>query len=155
MDISQNFINDIKQIIAESRSNAVRSVNVQRVMMYWKLGERIFVEEQRGLDRAEYGSYLIRNLSDSIEPELGSGFSMRQLELSRQFYRAYPIANTLRSQLNWMQYRLLIRIDDDYKREYYELEASNNAWTGRELERQINSQLYERLLLSSDKEGSG
>jgi len=61
----------------------------------------------------------------------------------------YPITNALRSQFNWVQYRLLIRIDDDYKREYYELETLNNAWTGRELERQINSLLYERLLVSN------
>ena len=74
------------------------------------------------------------------------------MEFCRQFYRRYPITNALRSQLNWYQYRLLIRIDDDYKREYYELEAAHNAWTGRELERHINSMLYERLLVSNDKE---
>jgi predicted nuclease of restriction endonuclease-like (RecB) superfamily len=120
--------------------------------MYWRLGERIFIEEQHGKERAEYGSYLLKNLAKVIEPEFGSGFSIRQLELCRQFYRIYPITNALRSQLNWYQYRLLIRIDDDYKREYYELEAINNAWTGRELERQINTSLFERLLLSNDKE---
>jgi len=121
-------------------------------MMYWKLGERIFVEEQRGKDRAEYGEYLITNLSKQLENEFGSGFSYRQLAYCRKFYRIYPIVNAVRSQLNWSQYRLLISIDDDYKREYYELEATNNAWTGRELERQINASLYERLLLSNDKE---
>ena len=77
---------------------------------------------------------------------------MRQLERSRQFYKMYPNASALRSQFNWTQYKLLIVIPDDYKREYYELEAINNCWTARELERQINSQLYERLLLSNDKE---
>ena len=87
-----------------------------------------------------------------MEPEYGSGFSVRQLERSRQFYRLYPIASAVRSQLNWSQYKMLISIDNPDKREYYELEAVNNAWTGRELERQINSQLYERLLLSNDKE---
>ena len=86
-----------------------------------------------------------------IEKEFGSGFSVRQLERARQFYRTYPIASAVRSQLNWYQYRLLIQIDDKDKREYYELEAANNNWTGRELERQINSGLYERLLLSNDK----
>ena len=69
-----------------------------------------------------------------------------------QFYRTYPIANSLRSQLNWTQYRRLIQIEDHDKREYYELESVNNNWTARETERQINSQLYERLLLSNDKE---
>lgn len=119
--------------------------------MYWKLGERIFIEEQKGQDRAEYGAYLLQNVALEIEKEFGSGFSVRQLERARQFYRTYPIATAVRSQLNWYQYRLLIQIDDKDKREYYELEAANNNWTGRELERQINSGLYERLLLSNDK----
>lgn len=119
--------------------------------MYWKLGERIFIEEQKGQDRAEYGAYLLQNVALEIEKEFGSGFSVRQLERARRFYRTYPIATALRTQLNWYQYRLLIQIDDKDKREYYELEATNNNWTGRELERQINSGLYERLLLSNDK----
>ena len=94
----------------------------------------------------------MRNLSKQLESEFGSGFSRRQLERARQFFRMYPIASALRTQLNWMQYKLLISIYDNYKREYYELEAANNAWTGREMERQINSSLYERLLLSNDKD---
>ena len=122
------------------------------MMMYWHLGERIFEEEQRGQDRAEYGAYLTKNIAAHLEVEFGSGFSVRQLELCRQFYRTYTTFNEVRPQLNWTQYRLLIRIDDDCKREYYELEAVNHAWTGRELERQINSLLYERLLMSNDKE---
>jgi hypothetical protein len=102
------------------------------VQIYWRLGERIFVEEQRGQDRADYGKYIIKNSAANLEAEFGSGFSVRQLELARQFYRVYPIANELRPQLNWSQYRLLIRVDDDFKREYYELESANHAWTGRE-----------------------
>jgi hypothetical protein len=120
--------------------------------MYWSLGKRVFMEEQGGHNRAEYGSYLIRTLANTIEPEFGSGFSVRQLERARQFYRTYPIATALRTQFNWFQYRQLIAISDDSKRKYYELEAANNEWNGRELERQINSNLYERLLLSNDKE---
>jgi predicted nuclease of restriction endonuclease-like (RecB) superfamily len=151
-EMNPSFYEDIRNIINDAKTNVARSVDFQRVLMYWHLGERIFIEEQRGKERAKYGTYLIKNLSEVIEPEFGSGFSVRQLELARQFYRVYPIANALRSQFNWSQYRLLIRIDDDYKREYYELEASNNGWNGRELERQINASLYERLLLSNDKE---
>ena len=150
--INAAFYNDMRNIIIKARSNAVKSVEIERMMMYWCLGERIFVEEQREQDRAEYGEYLVRNLSKKLEAEFGSGFSARQLERARKFYRTYPIVTALRSQLNWFQYRLLVSIDDDYKREYYELEAANNGWTGRELERQINSSLYERLLLSNDKE---
>jgi predicted nuclease of restriction endonuclease-like (RecB) superfamily len=149
---SPGFLDDIRNIILEARGNAVRSVEFMRMMMYWHLGERIFIEEQRGQDRAEYGEHLITNLAGQLEAEFGSGFSARQLERARKFYRLYPNVTEVRPQLNWSQYRLLIAIDDNSKREYYELEASNNAWTGREMERQINSQLYERLLLSNDKE---
>ena len=143
---------EVREIIASARQNAVRSVDFCRVQMYWQIGRRILEEEQKGKERADYGSYLLKNLAKKLEPEYGSGFSVRQLEMCRQFYRIYPIANTLYSQLNWSQYKLLISIPDEYKREYYQLEAVNNAWTKRELERQINSQLYERLLLSNDKE---
>lgn len=149
---NQDFLDDIKGIINNARLNAVRSVDFCRVQMYWNIGKRIFEEEQEGKDRAEYGSYLLKRLALELEPEYGSGFSVRQLEQSRKFYRIYPIANAVRSQLNWTQYRRLIQIDDPCKREYYELESINNGWTARETERQINSQLYERLLLSNDKE---
>ena len=146
------FLNDIRSIINSARQNAVRSVDFCRVQMYWHMGKRIFGEKQHGKDRADYGAYLIKNLAKQLEPEYGSGFSVRQLAFCRQFYRVYPIANALRSQLNWTQYRMLIQIDDPDKRMYYELESVNNGWTARETERQINSQLYERLLLSNDKE---
>ena len=151
IELAEIFISDIRTIILSARDSAIRSVDTVRVQMYWKLGERIFIEEQKGQDRAEYGAYLLQNVALEIEKEFGSGFSVRQLERARQFYRTYPIATALRTQLNWYQYRLLIQIDDKDKREYYELEATNNNWTGRELERQINSGLYERLLLSNDK----
>ena len=148
----EQFYTEIRQIIETARTNAIRSVDFSRVQMYWLLGKRIFEEEQQGKDRADYGAYLIRNLAEELTPLYGSGFSVRQLEQSRRFYRMYPIANALRSQLNWTQYRLLIQIEDPCKREYYELESVNNAWTARETERQINAMLYERLLLSNDKE---
>ncbi len=121
-----SFFSEVRQIIDDARSNAVRSVDFCRVMMYWNIGKRIFEEEQQGKDRADYGTYLIKNLAENLEPEYGSGFSMRQLERSRKFYRLYSIASALRTQLNWSQYKLLISIDDSDKREYYELEAVNN-----------------------------
>ena len=149
--LDEQFVSDILNIIITAGTTAIRSVVFERVKMYWKLGERIFIEEQKGQDRAEYGAYLLQNVALEIEKEFGSGFSVRQLERARRFYRTYPIATALRTQLNWYQYRLLIQINDNDKREYYELETANNNWTGRELERQINSGLYERLLLSNDK----
>ena len=147
-----HLYNEVREIIASARQSAVRSVDFYRVQMYWNIGKRILETEQEGKERAEYGTYLLKNLAKKLEPEYGTGFSYRQLQFCRQFYRMYPIANALRSQFNWTQYRLLLAIPDDYKREYYELEAVNNGWTAREMERQINSQLYERLLLSNDKE---
>lgn len=150
--VKSSLLNDVREIISAARTQAVRSVDSCRVQMYWHIGRRIFEEEQLGKDRADYGTYLIKNLAKQLEPEYGSGFSVRQLEMCRQFYRLYPIANALRSQLNWTQYRMLIQIEDPDKRLYYELESVNNNWTARETERQINSQLYERLLLSNDKE---
>ena len=150
--IKSSLLNDVREIISAARSQAVRSVDSCRVQMYWHIGRRIFEEEQLGKDRADYGTYLIKNLAKQLEPEYGSGFSYRQLAFCRQFYRLYPIVNALRSQLNWTQYRMLIQIEDPDKRLYYELESVNNNWTARETERQINSQLYERLLLSNDKE---
>ena len=146
------FVGEIRTIIDNARSAAIRSVDFNRVQMYWNIGRRIVEEEQHGKERADYGTYLIKNLAKELEPEYGSGFGVRQLEQSRQFYRTYPIANTLRSQLNWSQYRRLIQIEDPDKREYYELESVNGGWTARETERQINSMLYERLLLSNEKE---
>ena len=147
-----HLYNEGREIIASARQSAVRSVDFYRVQMYWNIGKRILETEQEGKERAEYGTYLLNNLAKKLEPEYGSGFSVRQLERSRQFYKMYPIATALRTQFNWTQYKLLLAISDDYKREYYELEAVNNGWTAREMERQINSQLYERLLLSNDKE---
>ncbi len=150
--LAQDFVQQIKAIISNAQNNAVRSVNRERVLMYWKIGEKIIVEEQNGKERADYGTYLIKMLSKELTADFGSGFSYRQLNFCRQFYIAFPIVNALRSQLNWTQYRLLIRIEDEDKRTYYIEEACKNNWSARQLERQINSQLYERLLLSSDKD---
>ena len=148
----QSLIGEIKQIINDARAHAIRSVDFCRVQMYWAIGQRIVEKEQQGKERADYGTYLIKRLAQEIEPEYGSGFGERQLKFCRQFYKTYPNGNALRSQLNWSQYRMLIQISDPDKREYYELEAVNEGWTGRQLERQINSMLYERLLFSNDKE---
>lgn len=97
--ISGSFVQDVKTIFGLARTQAVRSVEFHRVQMYWKVGERIFVEEQQGKERADYGAYLIRGLAKELEPEFGSGFSYRQLSWCRQFYRTFPIVNAVRSQL--------------------------------------------------------
>lgn len=152
MLVNQSIISDIKTIVAQSKDKAIRSVDHQRTLMYWDIGKRIFEEEQEGKDRADYGKYLTEYIANELEPEYGSGFSKRQIELFRQFYRNFPITNTLYSQLSWSQYKLLIRIDNQDKIAFYIAEAVKNNWTVRQLERQIYSSLYERLLLSNDKE---
>lgn len=149
----QNYLlTEIKSIISTSRDKAIRAVDNERTMMYWTIGKRIFEEEQQEKDRAEYGTYLIKLLAERFEPEYGSGFSIRQLELIRQFYRIFPIANALRSQLSWTHYRTLIRIDNQDKREFYIAETVKNNWSVRQMERQVYSNLFERLFLSNDVE---
>ncbi len=152
MIINQSVITDIKAIIVNAKDKAIRLVDYERTMMYWLIGKRIFEEEQEGKDRADYGHFLTKIIAEQLEPEYGSGFSKRQVELFRQFYRTFPIANALRSQLGWTHYKMLIRIDDQDKRDFYIAEAIKNNWTTRHLERQINSSLWERLLLSNNKE---
>lgn len=145
MELHTSFIKEIKALILQSREQAIRAVDHTRVLMYWNIGRRIFEEEQAGKERADYGTYLIRSLSEALQPEFGSGFSYRQLNWYRQFYRTFPIVSAVRTQFSWTHYKLLISIDNEVKREYYQLEAANNNWTARQLERQINSQLYEDI----------
>jgi len=149
MELKKELLSQIQGIIASARDKAIRSVDTERVMMYWQIGRVIFEEEQQGEDRAAYGVYLIKTISQEFQPTFGSGFSVRQLEMCRQFYRLFPIANALRSQLSWTHYRTIIRIDNEDKREFYIAESTKNNWSARQLERQINSQLFERLLMSS------
>lgn len=148
----KDLVSKIRLIIESARTNAVRSVDFCRVQMYWQIGRRIVEEEQGGQARAEYGKSLIKNLAKELEPEFGSGFGKRQLDYSKKFYLEFPIVHTLYAQLNWSQYKWLLDIPDKDKREYYTLETINNCWTARQMKRQINSMLYERLLLSNDKE---
>ena len=147
-----SILEQIETIIATSKDKAIRSVDTERVLMYWQIGKVILEEEQQGKERADYGAYLIKSLAEALEPQFGNGFSFRQLNLFRQFYRSFPIVNALRSQFSWTHYRTLIRIDNEDKREFYIAESSKNNWNARQLERQVNSQLFERLLLSNDLE---
>ena len=107
MKLEKNIVNEIKSIIVQGREQAILKVDNIRVLMYWKIGKRIFEEEQHGKDRAEYGTFLIKSLAIELQPEYGSGFSARQLERYRQFFRMFPITSALRTQFNWTHYKLL------------------------------------------------
>lgn len=150
MEIRKDIFQQIQGIITNAQANAIRAVDNERVLMYWQIGKVIFEEEQQGKDRADYGKYLIKSVSDEFQPQFGTGFSIRQLERYRQFFRQFPIATALRTQFSWTHYKLMLPIDNQDKKEFYIAEATKNNWTARQLERQINSQLFERLLLSND-----
>lgn len=152
MKLRQSLLKEIHRIIERAQQNAIRSIDSERVHMYWQIGKVIFEEEQQQQQRANYGEFLIQKLAVVLEKDYGAGYSTRQLYLFRQFYRNFPIVNALRSQFSWTHYRTLIRIDNTAKREFYIAEATKNNWTARQLERQINSQLFERLLVSNDIE---
>ena len=150
MQLKKELIQQIQSIIANAKDRAIRSVDTERVLMYWQIGRVILEEEQKGKERAGYGEFLIKSLANTLQPQFGSGFSIRQLERYRQFYRIFPIASALRTQFSWTHYKTLISIDNQDKREFYIAEAEKNNWTARQLERQVNSQLFERLLISNN-----
>jgi predicted nuclease of restriction endonuclease-like (RecB) superfamily len=150
MELKKDLIQQIQTIITNAQAKAIRSIDTERMLMYWQIGKTIFEEEQQGNDRAEYGKFLLKSISNTFQPQFGTGFSVRQLEMNRQFYRTFPNTNALRSQFNWTHYRTLIRIDNQDKKDFYIAETEKNNWSARQLERQVNSQLFERLLLSND-----
>ncbi len=138
-DISSTLINNIRALISKAQENAVRSINKERVLLYWNIGKHIVEEEQKGKERAEYGTFLIKTIAQELTKDFGSGFSARQLQNFKQFYNEFPIVRALRAQLNWTQYRLLLRVDNQDKRVFYIEETCKNNWSARQLERQINS----------------
>ena len=143
----------VKSILSEARARAWKAVNSAMVVSYWEIGHIIIDEEQKGKSRAEYGKKIISGLAQRLSAEFGKGFDERNLWFIRSFYVAYPKMNALRSELSWTHYRLLLRVENPEARAFYEIEAVNAHWSTRELERQINSLLFERLALSRDKKG--
>jgi len=148
----ENIYSSIKNIIIEARKKIYRAVNFGMVMAYWEIGRIIVEEEQKGKERADYGNYLIKNFSKRLTEEFGKGFDERNLWYMKNFYLNFPNVNALRSELTWTHYRLMLRIDNPDIRSFYVIESINNNWSTRELDRQINSLLYERIALSKGKE---
>jgi len=160
----------IRKIIEIARGNIAHAVNTEMVTAYWHIGKEIVEAEQRGISRAGYGKRLIENLSHQLTKEYGTGWSASHLWHVRQFYLLYKdrvltnlhtrganlegkILRTLRAELSWSHYRILMRIEKPEARSFYEIECINNNWSSRELERQKGSFLFERLALSRDKKG--
>jgi len=174
----QALVLAIERLIEQGRRRAAWAVNTILVETYWQIGRYIVEFEQKGKARAEYGEELLKRLSKDLTAKYGRGFSWRNLFNMRKFYLTYPerklqtvsaislkgpkglpapkllpISQTSSATfpLSWSHYMLLIGLDSEAKRSFYELEALKNSWSVRELERQINSLLYERLALSKDK----
>jgi predicted nuclease of restriction endonuclease-like (RecB) superfamily len=133
----------IRSALAEARANVAVAVNSAMVGVYWEIGRQI--AEAVG-ERAEYGKGLLQFLSERLTIEFGKGFTERNLRAMRQFYDTFPIRHSLRAELSWTHYRLLMRVDEPKRRDFYLTECANSGWTSRQLERQINSFFYERLL---------
>ena len=154
MEIKKDIYQEIHDLLHKARQNIISNINSTMTKTYFLIGKRIVEEEQDGNKRAEYGKNLIKILSEKLTKEFGKGFSQRNLEQMRTFYVRYSIPQTLSAEfkLSWSHYLILMRIEDINARNFYEIEAIENNWSLRELKRQVNSSLYERLVLSKDKE---
>ncbi|MDP8033177.1 PDDEXK nuclease domain-containing protein [Pasteurella atlantica] len=148
---NKDLTQSIAQIIEQARKQVKQTVNSAMVQCYWDIGRLLVEDEQQGQQRAEYGKYVLQNLSERLTTMYGKGFDVRNLRNMRQFYLAFPIRNALRTELSWTHYRSLIRIEDPQAREWYLKEAVEQSWSSRALDRQISVLYYERLLASQNK----
>ena len=167
--VNKNFFQDIAELLDSARKQAKTAVNLSMVYAYYEIGRRIYEEEQQGKERAEYGTYLLKELSDYLMKKFGKGFSVTHLKQMRKFFLTYvdtQLGQTVSDQfenlptvssgrkffLSWSHYLKLMRISDINERHFYEIEAARNDWSLSELKRQFDSALYERLVLSTDKD---
>lgn len=148
----EDIYSEIKETLLSSRNQAYSAVNFTMVQAYWQIGRIIVEHEQDGNMRADYGKSILQKLSARLTEDFGKGFSVRTLQQMKKFYVMFPNTNALRSQLTWTHYRLLLSVEDDRARQWYMDEAISSAWSSRQLDRQISTLYYERILSSRDKE---
>lgn len=141
-------LQEIKDVLSAARNNVARQVNSELLNTYWHVGRIICEYEQTMPNRADYGKQTLKELSKELTNEFGKGFSRSNLQNMRLFYLSYKKCQTLSGKLTWSHYCELLSISDESKRSFYEKEAANANWSVRELKRQIESSLFERLLLS-------
>lgn len=147
MEISEDSLfQSVKELIIQSREKMFRVANSTLLLTYWQIGKLIVEDEQKGKERAEYGKYTLKNLSKRLTLEFGKGFDYTNLSNMRKFYTVFPIVDALRQQLSWTHYRLLIKLDNNQKINYYINESIQNNWNSRDLKRQINALAYEQVL---------
>lgn len=151
-DLSENSIYEsIRNTVSQAQQKVYSTVNAVMVETYWNIGKQIY-EAQGENQRAEYGAGLLKFLSKKLTEEFGKGYTITNLKYMRQFYAAFPNRHALRDQLSWTHYRLLLKVEDNQARTFYLDECSKSNWSTRQLERQINSFYYQRLLSSQDKD---
>ena len=151
LPLNQDFklvVHEIGDLLAAARSNVARQVNNELLSTYWNIGRIIAEYEQTVPERADYGKQTLKELSKALTNEFGKGFSVSNIQFMRRFYQTYQIQQTASVKLSWSHYCELLSISDPDKRSFYEKEAVNSNWSVRELKRQIDSSLFERLLLS-------
>ena len=153
--IDRNFYQDISSLLTQARAKSYQVINTIMVETYWKIGKRIVEEEQNGKSRAEYGARLISNLSRHLTDTFGKGFSEANLKNMRQFYFVFPDYSQFATQcvanLNWTNIRRIIRLENIEERNYYLKEASSQNWSSRQLDRNIKSGYYQRLLATKQE----
>ena len=151
---NNNIYQEIKELLYSAKNRVYQTINTTMTQTYFQIGKRIVEEEQGGETRAEYGSALLKNLSSELIKEFGKGYSEQNLKNMRQFYLIYQKRQTVSSEfkLSWSHYIFLTRIENINERNFYEIESIENSWSLRELKRQFDSGLFERLKLSSDKQ---
>ena len=150
-ELTLPLYDQIRRVLLEAQSSVSRAVNMAMVHAYFEIGRLIVEDEQHGKARAEYGEETLKMLSERLAAEFGRGFSMRNLRNMRTFYLTFRNRQTLSARLSWSHYTLLMRLDDEQARDFYIKEAESENWSVRELDRQINSLLFERLALSRDR----
>ena len=154
MGISNNYINEIKKILKNARQKAYTAVNSAMVEAYWEIGRRIVEEEQNGKERAEYGKEILQNLSKELTEEFGKGYSYRTLREIRQFYLMFSDFEkwrTVSAKLTWSHFQKVLRVSDEKARIFYLMEAAENMWSVRTLDRNISTLYYNRIVASIDK----
>lgn len=147
----RDIYSSIKEVLLTSRGQAYSAVNFAMVQAYWQIGRIIVEYEQNGSLRAEYGKGILQDVSERLQAEFGTGYSVRNLQQMKKFYVMFPNANALRSHLTWTHYRALLRVENDDARNWYMEESIRSGWSSRQLERQISTLYYDRLLASRDK----
>ena len=146
---NSSMILEIRELMENARKNIAQQVNTRLLTTYWNIGRIIVEYEQKNQIRADYGKQTLKELSKELTQEFGKGFSRSNLQNMRAFYLAYEKCQTVSGKLSWSHYCELLSISDDNKRSFYEKESINSGWSVRELKRQLDSSLYERLLLSN------